>query len=54
MKWLSNKIKCMREGHLFERVDDTLGGVWIKCMRCGKLDEHLPGLHEPKGYNGNM
>lgn len=54
IQWIKNKIKCMRQGHDFARTQATLGGVWIKCTRCGTIDEHLPGLHEPKGYNGKM
>lgn len=46
---------CRKVGqHHWQWAGDTIGGVWIKCCRCGQLDEYLPGTHEPKGYTEEM
>ncbi len=42
--------RCFKMGHLWRFDSHTLGGDWIRCERCNKLDEYLPGVHEPKGY----
>lgn len=47
---IRNKWICFRNGHKFVFSSHSLGGDWIRCERCHKLDEFLPGLHEPKGY----
>jgi Fic family protein len=46
---IKDKIKCHKNGHVWGYDSETLGGVWIKCSRCFKLDEFLPGVHEPEG-----
>jgi len=50
IRYLKNKHLCFKMGHIFRFDSYTLGGDWIKCERCNKLDEYLPGVHEPKGY----
>ncbi len=50
MGYLKNKHLCFKIGHLWKFDGYTLGGDWIRCERCKKLDEYLPGVHEPKGY----
>lgn len=40
---------CRRNGHLFEVESMSLGGYWVRCTVCRKLDEWLPGVHEPRG-----
>lgn len=47
---LFNFWRCWGKDHLYEYDGYTLGGIWIRCTRCGDIDEYLPGLHEPKGY----
>ena len=46
---LSQRI-CSKLGHDYKYDGDTLAGDWIRCTRCNKLEEYLPGVHEPKGY----
>lgn len=47
---LWNKLTiCRKDGHLFEVESMSLGGYWVRCTECGKLDEWLPGVHEPRG-----
>jgi hypothetical protein len=41
---------CRKQGHQYYKDGETLGGDWIRCANCNRLDEYLPGLHEPKGY----
>lgn len=48
--WIRNKIHCFKNGHNYKFDGYTLGGDWIRCARCNKLEEYLPGLHEPKNY----
>jgi hypothetical protein len=50
--FLLNFWRCWGKDHLYRYDGPTLGGDWIKCDRCGHLDEYLPGVHEPKGYKG--
>jgi len=50
IRYLVNKYTCFKMGHIFRFDSHTLGGDWITCERCKKLDEYLPGVHEPKGY----
>lgn len=50
IKWIRNKIYCWKHGHNYKFDGYTLGGDWIKCTRCHRRDEFLPGLHEPKNY----
>jgi hypothetical protein len=46
-----NWLTCFKRGyHRFFPVGDTLGGDWVRCQDCWKLDEYLPRVHEPKGY----
>lgn len=53
MKLIRNLIArhniCRKVGHVWRKDGDTLGGWWIRCKNCNKLDEYLPGLHEPRG-----
>ena len=48
--YLKNKYTCFRQGHIYKFEQDSLIGEWIRCARCHKLDEYVPGAHEPKGY----
>ncbi|MFC8008956.1 hypothetical protein [Streptomyces cinereoruber] len=50
LQWIQNKVTCFTQGHDYKFDGFTLGGDWIRCRRCRKLEEYLPGLHEPKGY----
>ena len=47
---IKDKIHCLLHGHDFRFDGVTLGGSWILCRRCHKLDEYLPGVHEPQGF----
>jgi hypothetical protein len=49
--WLRRRLWCWFHGHSYRREGDTLGGVWIRCVICGALEEYLPGLHEPRGFD---
>lgn len=50
LNYLRNKRICFKQGHIWKFDGMTLGGDWIRCERCKKIDEYLPGVHEPKGY----
>jgi len=40
---------CRQQGHYYLFDGNTLGGICIRCSDCNKLEEFLPGVHEPKG-----
>lgn len=48
---LRRRWTCWRRGHDPVTDGSSLGGVWIKCRRCGSIEEYLPGAHEPWGYD---
>lgn len=48
---LLNKRICLKLGHDYKFAGHGLGGDWIRCARCNRLDEYLIGVHEPKGYS---
>lgn len=50
---IKRRWHCFRHGHIFKFDSYTLGGDWIRCKHCNLLEEYLPGLHEPKGYDYN-
>lgn len=35
--------------HNWVNNGDTLGGIFIRCICCGYIDEFLPGVYEPRG-----
>jgi hypothetical protein len=41
---------CRKNGHHWVFDSDSLTGEWIVCHNCYKIDEYIPGVHEPKGY----
>lgn len=43
--------ECAKLGHLWKFAGSSLGGDWIRCTRCNKLDEYILGIHEPEGYS---
>lgn len=48
---IKQKFKCfIKNDHDYVYNGNTLGGDWIVCLKCGHVEEYLPGLHEPKGY----
>lgn len=49
--WVYRHWTCWRLGHCWHYDSDSLVGEWIRCGRCNKLDEYVPGAHEPKGYH---
>jgi len=49
--WFGKRWTCWRQGHDPVADGETLGGVWIRCRRCGSVEEYLPGVHEPWGYD---
>ena len=51
LSFIAKKRVCWKLGHIFRYEGETLGGDLIKCTRCDKLDEFLPGVHEPNGYD---
>lgn len=50
MKFVLNLWRRWGKSHDWVFDGYTLGGDWVKCQRCGAIDEYLPGLHEPRGY----
>lgn len=42
---------CPKLGHHYVDAGDSLGGTWIQCTNCNKLEEYIPGVHEPDGYD---
>lgn len=49
--YLRKKIYCLKHGHDYCLMGESLGGDWIQCVRCRKTEEYLPGVHEPEGYD---
>lgn len=50
--WIKNKLLCLIKGHKwhYEKAGRNYAD-YIRCGRCWKLDEYVPGEHEPKGYD---
>lgn len=48
---ITGRLACIKLGHYYWKVGDSLIGDWIRCRRCNKLEEYVPGAHEPAGYN---
>lgn len=47
---LKHRWVCHKLGHNYYFIRHGLTGDWIRCNRCGRTDEYIPGVHEPKGY----
>ena len=46
------RLRCWRYGHVYQFLEPTLGGDWIRCVMCNHVEEYLPGIHEVDGYVG--
>lgn len=48
--YMLNFWRCWGKYHNWQKAGDSLGGDWVRCSFCYKLDEYIPGMHEPEGY----